>query len=63
MREDDREREHCAEIVDEAGGQDDLSHPALVEAGLDHDRVNHRDRVVESDMPAISTCGQDQSME
>jgi hypothetical protein len=45
MREDHAKREHGAEIVDEAGGKDDLAHFGLVEACFDHH----------------GACGQDQS--
>ena len=44
VREDDAERQHRAEIVHEAGGEDDLADLGLVEAGLDHDRVDDRHR-------------------
>ncbi len=40
----DAQRQHGAEIVDETGGKDDLSQLRLVEAGLGHDRVDHRNR-------------------
>src|SRR5208282_630411 len=42
--EDQAERQHGADIVDEAGGEDDLAELGAVVAGLDHHRVNHRDR-------------------
>jgi hypothetical protein len=40
----DAEREHRAEIGDEAGRKDDLPELGLVEAGLDHHRIDHRNR-------------------
>ena len=44
MREHDAEREHRPEVIDEAGGEDDLAEFGLVEPGLDHHRVDDRDR-------------------
>ena len=41
---DQAERQHRAEIIDEAGGKNDLADLSLVEAGLDHDRVDNGDR-------------------
>jgi hypothetical protein len=43
MREHDAERQHRAEVVDEAGGEDDLAHLAAIEAGLHHHRVDDGD--------------------
>ena len=43
MREHDAERQHRAEVVDEAGGEDDLAHLGAIEAGLHHHRVDDRD--------------------
>src|SRR5262245_12961598 len=40
----DAERKNGAEIGDEAGGEDDLAELSLVEAGLDHYRIDHGDR-------------------
>jgi hypothetical protein len=38
------EREHGAQVGDEACGQDELAQVLAIQAGLDHDRVHHRDR-------------------
>ena len=40
----DAEREHGAEIVDEAGGKNDLADLGVVEPGFDHHRVDDRNR-------------------
>jgi hypothetical protein len=44
VNEQDTEREHGAEVRDEAGGQDDLAQGGLVESGFHHHRVDDRHR-------------------
>jgi len=38
------EGEHRAQVGDEARGQDELAEVMTVQAGLDHHRIDHRDR-------------------
>ena len=42
--EDDAERQHRSKIGDKAGGKNDLAQFGLVEAGLDHHRIDDGNR-------------------
>ena len=44
VREHDAQRQYRAEIIDEARGENDLADFGVVETGLDHHRIDDRDR-------------------